>query len=268
MSHLKAVIFDIGGVVMRSPFIAIAAYEKKLGLPENYLNCSIVERGSNGAWQKFERGELPLFPFYEAFGRDLSDTANGNVWYTAYCKRRGLDCPKLPQHLNVDGRELFGSMMRESGIYDPHILRAIRRIRAARKHKIIALTNNFARTSTENPIPASELAFLGWDREGATPSTLRGLFDDFCDSSELGSRKPEPRFYQMALDRNGLRAQEVVFLDDIGINLKAAKELGMETIHVPIGGTLAATKKLEAKLGIDLTGHPTREEEVMVMAKL
>ncbi|KAJ6547069.1 HAD-like domain-containing protein [Mycena capillaripes] len=260
--HFKAVIFDIGGVVMRSPFIAIAAYERKLGIPENYLNCSIVERGSNGAWQKFERGELPLFPFYEEFSRDLSDTANGNVWYAAYCKRRGIDCPELPERLNVDGRELFGSMMRESGIYDPHILRAIRRIRAAGKHKIIALTNNFARTSTENPIPASELAFLGWDREGATPSTLRGLFDDFCDSSELGSRKPELRFYQMALDRNGLRAQDVVFLDDIGINLKAAKELGMETIHVPIGGTLAATKKLEAKLGIDLTSQP-REEEVM-----
>ncbi|KAJ7684663.1 HAD-like domain-containing protein [Mycena polygramma] len=262
MSHLKAVIFDIGGVVMRSPFIAIAAYERNIGIPENYLNCSIVERGSNGAWQRFERGKLPLVPFYEAFSRDLSDTTNGNIWYAAYCKRRGIECPELPQHLKVDGRELFGSMMRESGVYDPHILRAIRRIRAAGKHKIIALTNNFARTSTENPIPASELAFLGWDREGATPSSLRGLFDDFCDSSELGSRKPEPEFYQIALDRNGLCAQEVVFLDDIGINLKAAKELGMETIHVPIGGTLAATKKLEAKLGIDLTSQP-REEEVM-----
>ncbi|KAJ7043192.1 HAD-like domain-containing protein [Mycena alexandri] len=262
MAHLKAVIFDIGGVVMRSPFIAIAAYENKLELPENYLNCSIVERGSNGAWQQFERGELPLLAFYDAFSRDLSDTTNGNVWYAAYCKRKGIECPKLPQQLKVDGRELFGSMMRESAIFDPHILRAIRRIRAAGKHKIIALTNNFARTSTENPIPASELAFLGWDREGATPRSLRGLFDDFCDSSELGSRKPELRFYQMALDRNGLRPQETIFLDDIGINLKAARELGMETIHVPIGGTLAAAKKLEAKLGLDLTSHP-REEEVM-----
>jgi len=35
------VIFDIGGVVMQSPFIAIAAYEKKLGIPANYLNCSM-----------------------------------------------------------------------------------------------------------------------------------------------------------------------------------------------------------------------------------
>ncbi|KAK7023959.1 epoxide hydrolase [Favolaschia claudopus] len=267
MSHIRAVIFDIGGVVMRSPFIAIAAYEKQLGLPENYLNCSIVERGPNGAWQKFERGELSLLPFYDAFTRDLSDTTNGNKWYTAYCERKDIVCPELPMTLNVDGRELFGSMMREAGVFDPHVLRAIRRIRASGKYKIIALTNNFARTSTENPIPQPELEFLGWNREGATPARLRGLFDDFCDSSELGSRKPEKRFYQIALERNSLRAEEVVFLDDIGINLKAAKELGMETIHVPIGGTLAATKKLEAKLGIDLTSHPM-EEEITIAAKL
>ncbi|KAJ7836992.1 hypothetical protein B0H14DRAFT_2792394 [Mycena olivaceomarginata] len=195
---------------MRSPFIAIAA----------------VERGLNGAWQKFERGELPLFTFYEEFSRDLSDTTNGNTWYAAYCKRKGIACPELPKKLDVDGRE----------------------------HKIIALTNNFARTSTENPIPASELA--------CTPSRLRGLFDDFCDSSELGSRKPERRFYQIALDRNGLRAEQSGFPgrhrdNSNGIrNLKAAKELGMGD---------NSNQKLEAKLGIDLTSHPTEEE---VVAKL
>jgi len=249
-------------VSIPSPFIAIAAYERKLGVPENYLNCSIVARGPNGAWQRFERGELSLFPFYEQFSRDLSDTVNGNVWYADYCKRRGIECPALPQHLHVDGRELFGSMMRESRVHDGHMLRAIRRIRAAGKHKIIALTNNFARTSTENPIPPSELAFLGWD-QGATPNTLRGLFDDFCDSSELGARKPEARFYTIALERNGLEAQQTVFLDDIGLNLRTAKELGMETIHVPIGGTLGAVKQLEAKLGLDLTSNAIEGESAM-----
>jgi hypothetical protein len=47
-------------------------------------------RGSQGAWQRFERGELALFPFYEAFGRDLSDTHNGNIWYREYCKRKAI----------------------------------------------------------------------------------------------------------------------------------------------------------------------------------
>lgn len=47
-----------------------------------------TRRGPNGAWQRFERGEMTLFPFYEAFGRELSDTVNGNVWFTDYWKRR------------------------------------------------------------------------------------------------------------------------------------------------------------------------------------
>lgn len=49
-----------------------------------------TRRGSNGAWQRFERGEIPLLTFYDQFGRDLSDTALGNTWYHEYCKQRGI----------------------------------------------------------------------------------------------------------------------------------------------------------------------------------
>ncbi|KAF5391788.1 hypothetical protein D9757_001784 [Collybiopsis confluens] len=258
-ARFKAVIFDIGGVVVRSPFIAIARYEREHQIPENYLNCSIVARGADGAWQKFERGELELFPFYKAFSKDLSDTINGNRWYQAYCKRKGISMKLLPlvvHHLSItflsEETKLFGMMMRESSAYDPHIREAIRRIRAAGHHKIIALTNNFARTQT-TPIPPSELEFLGW-QDGATPNKLKDLFDDFCDSSTLGTRKPEHRFYLLACERNGIKPNEAVFLDDIGLNLKAAQELGMATVKVPIGGTLAAVKVLEGMLHLDLTG--------------
>ncbi|KAH9901275.1 HAD-like protein [Cubamyces lactineus] len=264
--HLKAVIFDVGGVVCRSPLIAIAAYEREHGIPNNYINCAITVRGSHGAWQKFERGEMPLFPFYEQFGRELSDTAVNNPAYAQYCQRRGLACPKLPETLHIDGRELFGRMMRESGEFDERVVEAIRRIRAAGRWRVIALTNNFSKGETDiigdsPPSPEryphftvqSELEFLGWN-EGATPPRLRALFDDFCDSSTLGMRrKPEAGIYLLACARNGIKPTEAVFLDDLGMNLKAAQALGMETIQVPIGGSLEALKKLEAKLGIDLT---------------
>ncbi|KAF9001908.1 HAD-like domain-containing protein [Cyathus striatus] len=248
--NLKAVIFDIGGVVMRSPFIAIAAYERKHNMPPNYLNCSIAGHGSQGAWQRFERGELDLFSFYKQFGEELSDTVSGNVWYKKYCDRKGVFCPALPQTLHINGRELFGAMMRESNEYNPHVKQAIERIRAAGKHKVIALTNNFAKISA----PEEELEFLGWG-QSAIPSHLLELFDDFCDSSILGMRKPEPRFYLLACSRNGIKPEEAIFLDDIGINLKAAKELGMETIHVPLEGAFGAVKMLEERLGIDLTSN-------------
>ncbi|EPT05968.1 hypothetical protein FOMPIDRAFT_1110150 [Fomitopsis schrenkii] len=261
--HLKAVIFDVGGVVCRSPLLAIAAYEREHGIPNDYINCAITGRGAHGAWQRFERGEMHMFSFYEAFGRELSDTKVNNIWYANYCNRKGLDCPKLPDALNMNGRELFGRMMRESGSFDEVVVEAIRRIRG--RWRVIALTNNFSKTNADSigeaPPSAedyrdltvqSELAFLGWE-DGPTPPRLRALFDDFCDSSTLGMRKPEPEFYLLACKRNGIQPHEAVFLDDLGMNLKVARSLGMETIHVPIGNSLGAIKKLEEKLGIKLT---------------
>ncbi|KAF8905976.1 epoxide hydrolase [Gymnopilus junonius] len=244
----KAVIFDIGGVVLQSPFTAIAQYENKLGLPAHYINCSITGRGRNGAWQRFERGELELFDFYKAFGHDLSDSSNGNIWYKEYCERRGFPCPELPQKLDIDGRELFGAMMQATKHYEPYMRSAIWRLRAAGKYRIIALTNNFAKID----VPAEERDFLGWN-QGTIPDHLRALFDDFCDSSVYGLRKPEPEFYLLACKRNGIKPSEAIFLDDIGLNLKAAKALGMETILVVIGKTLEAVKELEKKVGLDLT---------------
>jgi len=159
-------------------------------------------------------------------------------------------------------RQLFGRMMRGGGIFDEHMLKAIHKLRSAGKWKIIALTNNFSALDKASPdpsdpshIPKSELENLGWGDGGAAPARLRALFDDFCDSSAFGMRKPEPEFYVAACKRNGIDPREAVFLDDIGINLKTAQKLGMETIHVPLGGSLAAVKKLEEKLGIDLTGR-------------
>jgi len=236
-------------VVCLSPLLGIAKYEKEHGIPHNYLNCSIVERGSNGAWQKFERGEIPLLEFYLAFGRDLSDTVNGHKWYKEYCERKGIACPQLPERLSIDGRELFGAMMRGANAYDTHIRLAIEHLRRKTQYKLIALTNNFSSIH----MPPSELSFLGYEKGGATPPHLRNLFDDFCDSSELGMRKPDPSFFLLACSRNNVRPEEVVFLDDIGINVKAARELGMHTIHVRIGKTLQAVKQLEEKLGLDLT---------------
>lgn len=89
-----------------------------------------ASRGTSGAWQRFERGELPLLHFYTAFGRDLSDTTNGNIWYTEYCRRKGLGmynswasglpglispsvCPQLPEQLQIDGRDV--SILRDGG---------------------------------------------------------------------------------------------------------------------------------------------------------
>ena len=58
------------------------------------------------------------------------------------------------------------------------------------------------------------------------------LFDHVVESSELGIRKPDPRIYQIACEALGVAPENCVFLDDLGINLKPAKALGMTTIKV------------------------------------
>jgi hypothetical protein len=86
---IKAVIFDIGGVVLRSPFIAISEYEQECKLPKDYINVAISSRGSEGSWQRFERGQIPLLQFYKDFSRDLSDAQTNNAAYRLYCSRKG-----------------------------------------------------------------------------------------------------------------------------------------------------------------------------------
>ena len=96
----------------------------------------------------------------------------------------------------------------------PAMVSAIRTIRSAGL-KVAALTNNWA----------SEDQFHKMD-------ALRNEFDVFIESTKVGLRKPDPRIYHLACSALGVEPSQVVFLDDIGLNLKAARALGMTTIKV------------------------------------
>jgi len=76
------------------------------------------------------------------------------------------------------------------------------------------------------------------------------MFDHVVESSKVGCRKPEPRFYEIACELVGVEPSECVFLDDLGINLKPAKAMGMTTIKV--GAAEPAIAELEQVLGIAL----------------
>ena len=76
------------------------------------------------------------------------------------------------------------------------------------------------------------------------------MFDHVVESSKVGCRKPEPRFYEIACELVGVEPSECVFLDDLGINLKPAKAMGMTTIKV--GAAEPAITELEQVLGISL----------------
>ena len=75
-------------------------------------------------------------------------------------------------------------------------------------------------------------------------------FDHVVESSKVGVRKPEPAFYELACSTAGVKPAEVVFLDDLGINLKPAAAMGMATIKVV--DWRKALSELGAVLGLDL----------------
>ena len=95
----------------------------------------------------------------------------------------------------------------------PRMLAAIRVIRA-RGLRTAALTNNWVGDGTQQ---------RDW---------LGDLFDAVVESAVEGIRKPDPRIYRVALERLGVEPDVTAFLDDIGRNLKPAREMGMTTIKV------------------------------------
>jgi len=207
----RAVIFDLGGVVLGSPLEAIAAYERETGLPEGFVNRVVVESGRAGAWSRLERGELGLDAFYPAFEGD--------------CAARGG---------RVCGRTLM-ERVHASAQPRPAMLDAVQRIRT-RGLRAAALTNNWL------------------SAEGDGAHTLRPRFDVFIESSLLGLRKPDPRIYRYTCELLAAEPGDVVFLDDIGANLKPARRLGMTTLKVT--DPAASLRELEALLGFPLAERP------------
>ena len=88
-----------------------------------------------------------------------------------------------------------------------------------------------------------------WE-EKAELAAIHELFDEIVESSVVGVRKPEPRFYEIACERLGVAPAECVFLDDLGINLKPARAMGMTTIKVV--DPAAAIAELETVVGFPL----------------
>ena len=75
-------------------------------------------------------------------------------------------------------------------------------------------------------------------------------FDIVVESWLEGVRKPEPEIYRRTLARLGVAAREAVMLDDIGVNLKTALNMGMATIKVT--DPIVALEELEALVGVSL----------------
>jgi putative hydrolase of the HAD superfamily len=206
----RAVIFDLGGVVFPSPFEAFDAYEHDIGLPTGSVRALIRVSSETGAWAALERAELTLPEFHDALEEE------------ARLSGFAIESEALMQRVAAG----FGPR--------PAMLRAIERIREAGL-ATAALTNNWVASDDRNIV-------------GSIGGETR--FDVVVESSVEGIRKPDPRIYKLVLERLGVEPTETVFLDDLGINLKPARALGMTTIKV--SDPSDALRELEQVLGFSL----------------
>jgi putative hydrolase of the HAD superfamily len=204
------VLFDFGGVILTSPFEAFARHEAERGLPDGFLRGLNATNPHTNAWARLERNE---------------------VSFDEFCRLYEGEAAAAGHH--IDGRETMALL---AGEVRPEMVTALRRCKEAGL-KTACVTNNW--------VSFEELPEAREDTAG-----VLALFDAIIESSKVGIRKPEPRFYELACEALAIRPEEAVFLDDLGINLKPARAMGMTTIKVE--DPAKAIADLEAVLGLSL----------------
>ncbi len=195
-SAIRAVLWDFGGVLTDSPFDAFRDYERAHTLPPNFIRSLNARNPDTNAWARFERSEISLEEFDVAFAAEAREAGHAV---------RGCEVVKL----------LYGPIR-------PEMVEAMRR--CGRYYRNACLTNN-VNAGSGHGLPTS-------DARAAEVARILAMFDVVIESRKVGARKPDPAFYRIALDNLEIEPQQAVYLDDLGINLKPARALGMHTIKV------------------------------------
>ena len=181
----------------------------------------------------------------------------------------------LPPIPSIDGESLFWSMMSASRYPDPYIFPALERLSSQKDRPIIGALSNTVTFPPGHSWSRKEFSSPSSDPKVSDAFLLNPekYFDIYIASAEVGMRKPSRDIYELALQRlnefdkqkgrTGINPEDVVFLDDIGENLKTAREVGMKTIKVQLGKTWRAVKELENILGgVELMDEKTRRAKL------
>mgnify|MGYP000557280719 CR=1 FL=1 len=192
----KAVIWDFGGVFTSSPFDAFARYESEQGLPKDFIRTVNATNPLDNAWAKLEQSKVGAEEFDGLF--------------RAESKALGHEVP------GADVLKLLSGSLR------PRVVKALE---VCKSHgKVGCITNN---------APIGKGASMTSDEgKAAELAKVFDMFDHLIESSKLGIRKPDPRIYALMCEALDVDPADCVYLDDLGINLKPARAMGMTTIKV------------------------------------
>lgn len=213
--QIKAVLWDFGGVITSSPFEAFNRMEEAKGLPKDFVRSINSTNPDTNAWAQFERSDIGAEEFDKLFAEEA--------------RAKGGD---------VTGAEVIACL---AGSIRPEMVTALSIVKA--NYKTACITNNVKAGSGAGMSRSEDVA-----NEIAT--LMETYFDHVVESSKVEIRKPDPRIYEMACEAIDVSPDTCVYLDDLGINLKPAKAMGMQTIKVL--NAEQAIRDLEAILDMPL----------------
>jgi putative hydrolase of the HAD superfamily len=206
---IRAVLWDFGGVILSSPFEAFNRYEADRGLPVDIIRTVNSRNPHENAWALLERNDISPTEFDALFASESEALGH-----------------------RIPGADVLALL---SGDVRPAMVDALDAVKDA-GFLMACLTNNVVTTSPD-PTPRQ-----------AEVAAIMQKFHHVVESSKVGCRKPEPRFYEIACELLNVQPTECVFLDDLGINLKPAAAMGMRTIKV--GDPDVALGELSAHIGL------------------
>jgi putative hydrolase of the HAD superfamily len=202
-------LWDFGGVILSSPFEAFNRYESEKGLPLDIIRTVNSTNPDSNAWALLERSDISPAEFDSQFASESEALGH-----------------------RIPGADVLALL---SGDVRPTMVAALDHVIAS-GFLTACLTNNVVVT-TPDPTPRQ-----------AEVAAIMKKFNHVVESSKVGCRKPEPRFYEIACKLLNVSPTECVFLDDLGINLKPAAAMGMRTIKV--GKPDIALEELSGHIGL------------------
>jgi putative hydrolase of the HAD superfamily len=213
MSRVRAIISDFGGVLTTPLLDSFAGLMQESGISLESLGkamARIAERQGSNPLFELETGRITEPVFMGALSDELSAQRGSKVELDGFGER-------YFQHLQPNERMI--EFMRE--------LRG-------RGYKMAICTNNIRE----------------WEDHWRAMLPVDEIFDVIVDSAFVGSRKPEPRIYEITLERLGASPEAALFIDDVEVNCEGARKLGIEAIRFrsteqaieEIGGALSGDR--------------------------
>jgi len=209
MSQIEAVISDFGGVLTSALADSFVGVLDSSGVSLEELGkamAAVAARAGSNPLFELETGRLSEAQFMGSLSDELSERRGSRVELAGF------------------GERYFAHLQPNDRLID--YMRGLRE----RGYKLAICTNNVRE----------------WEARWRAMLPVDEIFDVVVDSAFVGSRKPEPRIYQVTLERLGTAPEAAVFVDDVEINCQAARELGIQAIHFRT--TDQAIQEIEAAL--------------------